>query len=472
MHPRKWYLLLTLVLLGLILNLTACGPFLGHIKQDDPNRERFFALALPLTGPHAQIALKIRQGARSAEQELLKHGVKVKLVIIDTGKKDWIQKVAALPETCVVVGGPLDLTSYKNAKKAHLLERKTFFAFLNNLEANDEGRLAFRFFPSAQDQIESLIGFASGPLKIRAFGAFYPSDSYSLRMVNLFEAEAKRKNLPVYKATYNASMPSSWSQSAKSLVNPVSSGEGSSKVLPRTTFEGVFLPGSWKHLDNIITSFMRNGESRLVLLGTILWEQSIANRAPSTPQRFELAMFPGAWNNQIKLPPQAGPNNFWVSLGYDFVRFASNMGLVKQLSPIEVVERANRSSKVIRSLAPISWDQRGIAKQRLFIYRVSTQGMVKIDPEFFNQLRNTRKANAALTFQSEPQGSSEVGAPSSGSLGDLEETPSLESPKPELPKADKRLTPQIPSNSPALSTVPQSSHKLRLPTARTAPVEP
>ena len=455
-----WAILLPLI----FLSLAGCAQLGFRPGREDLNKDRQIALVLPLTGPHATLAQKIVQGAKCAHQEEAGRGVKVQLVVLDTTKKDWLKRLAALPRNCAVVGGPLDQTAYKNLKHSNLLNDRVFYPFLSHLDGHDEGVLAYRFFPSANDQVESIVDFAQKQLKITSFGAFYPNDNYSQRMVKAFEQTLNRRHLPLKKASYDAQMPGTWAQSAKTLFNPTN-GEYGAPTIPTTSFEAVFLPASWKHLDQLVGSFMASGEDRLVLMGTLVWEQSLAGRTVNRPQRFELAIFPGAWNNQVVLPAAAGKNDFWVSLGYDFVKFASHLNLDAKPSNIEIVDRSNYAAKFVRSLAPISFDETGQLHQKLYIYRLSANGMVRVDPKFFDQLRKTRKANAAMRYQNvNPQTSSTVleGAPSSGSIGEVGLTPSSNTPKLATPKKAKTTTTGI------LGTVPQSSHKLRLPTAKPA----
>lgn len=46
----------------------------------------------------------------------------------------------------------------------------------------------------------------------------------------------------------------------------------------------------------LTTSLMYNGEDRLVLLGTTLWEQGLDGKTVAEPDRYALAVFPAAWD--------------------------------------------------------------------------------------------------------------------------------------------------------------------------------
>ena len=431
--------------------LCACEPLIGR-KSDQLAREPSVALALPASGPYATFASRILQGARLAVQELERNGIKVRLALVDTQSKDWTSRLTALPESFKIVGGPLDLASYNTLKSSGLLAKYRVFAFLNNLSGNDEGRLAWRFFPSPADQVYALLNFATNQLGIRSFGVFAPTDTYSTKMVALFEDAVRKRNLSLRKALYTGQ--ANLAEQVKPLLNPISQGEGSTATpVPQTAFEAVFLPASWRALDGLLSSFMYHGEDRLVLLGTMLWEQSLQGKRLAQPSRYELAVFPGAWNAQARVSALAGQNpDFWLALGYDFVKFAVNLGNVQQLSPLELKDRANRAASILRIVAPMSWDGQGHAHQKLVIYRASAQGVAPMDVQLFNQMRAQRKQNAALRMQS------------SNAEEETKLPPEPEEPKPEVTGEVQPVSApaQLPSQSP--NTVPQSSHKLRLPT--------
>ncbi|MBO4369339.1 MAG: hypothetical protein J5803_04495 [Desulfovibrio sp.] len=445
-------------LLLVCLMLTACQDlFQQKRKHGHDARNHSVVFLLPASGAHAGIASKIIQGAQAAKKELEASGALVELALIDTNKPDWLTKLRALPERFTVLGGPLEPGVYNTLKQSGILEQKVLFAFLNNLNGQDEGRIAWRFFPSPQDQVEALTSFAQDKLGIRSFGAFYGNDPYSQKMVSVFEASLHRRNLPLQKVSFVGQDSASLSRQAKLLINPIEAGEGSMATpIPQTSFEAVFLPASWRQLNAIIQSFMYHGEDRLVLLGTMLWEQSLSGKRLGNPEQYELVVFPAAWNNQAQVAAlQHLGRDFWTSLGYDFLHFAMNSGIVDKATPSEITAKANRASTIVRTLAPIHWDAQGIAHQKLFLYRASVQGMTRMDVQIFNQIRAKRKEKAALRMQG---GQQETPGPQEEVLPKITPSVSEESPQPQ-PK-------------PALSTapsIPNSSYKLRLPARTTNP---
>ncbi|MCR4666625.1 MAG: hypothetical protein K5657_04940 [Desulfovibrio sp.] len=431
------------LIVSLTLALTACQMPFSPKKDKKAGDGRALALLLPTSGPHATIASKIIQGAHAARKELATEGVQIELAVIDTSAQDWLAKLQALPERFVVVGGPLQQKIYNSLRTSPVLQNKVLFAFLNNLNANDEGRIAWRFFPSPEDQVDALVSFSQDRLGIRSFGAFYPQDSYSIKMVSLFEKTVARRNLAFQKNTYQGNDVASMSRQAKVLVNPTNIGEDSlATPVPQTAFEALFLPASWRHVGNILDAFAYNGEDRLVILGTMPWEQSLSGKRLANAEKYNLCVFPSAWNTGVNVPALASfGHDFWISLGYDFVHFALNTGIHEKLSPSEVATHANRAASIVRVLAPFRWDAAGVAHQRLFIYKAAPNGIARVDTTLFMKERAERRDKSMMRMQ--------VG----GETDPLKGTPDSGDVMPEIPQKP----------APAPSTIPHSSYKLRLP---------
>ncbi|MDD4701615.1 MAG: ABC transporter substrate-binding protein [Desulfovibrio sp.] len=398
--------LLTLVLLG---SLSACKMPFGSQKSPvapppmaPPSAGACVVLALPASGPYAPIGGKVRQGAQMAQKEMAANGVTMRIEVVNTEAADWLQKLKALPPSCAVVGGPLQASNYAQARNAGGTAERVFFTFLPSLEQGDEGARAWRFFPSPQDQIDALINFASDGLNIRSYGAFYPADAYGARMTDLMEQSLFKRNMALQKDSYNPADPTSWSTAVAPLIN-AKIPEGSSTPVPQTAFEALFLPDSWKNMETLTTSLLYNGEDRLVLLGTTLWEQGLSGKVVTTPEKYALAVFPAAWNpTRAPRALQAPGLDFWNALGYDFARFAVSLGLTARLSSPEVTARAQRAAQMVWSMAPITWDNAGVAHQNLFIFGVSPTGMVPVNLEEFGQTHSAILQQSALRMQGLP----------------------------------------------------------------------
>ena len=215
-------------------------------------------------------------------------------------------------------------------------------------------------------------------------------------------------------------------------------------------------------MDMLTTSLLYNGEDRLVLLGTTLWEQSLSGRLLPNAEKYALAVFPGAWN-AARAPRalQAPGNDFWVALGYDFTRFSVNLGLNSRLTTPEITVRAGRAAQAIRGMAPIRWDSAGVAHQQLFIFQASPTGMTPLNMDQFQQTRTAVLQRAALRMQGLPSVDAEgnplaPGLPPAG--GQTQGMPAAQPGANVQPAATPAALP--------LSGTPQPSYKLRLPTRR------
>lgn len=437
------------LLLVAVFCLSAC-QMAGVKRTAPPPSEPQIALALPRSGPYAPIASKIIQGANLAVREMQTNGIRIKLNVINTSTGDWIAKANALPADNAVIGGPLYGSAYAAARKAGLLEKRAFFAFMPALETGDEGTRAWRFFTSRRDQIDAIVDFATDTLGIRTFGAFYPQDQYSLRMVSLFEEALREKGLTLEKGSYSSGDSTTWPTAAARLIRPTQA-EGSSTPVPNTAFEALFLPGVWKHVPQITTSLLFNGEDRLVLLGTNSWEQSLSGKSLPDADKYLLTVFPGAWDAARAPKALRTPgNDFWVALGYDFARFAATLNLSARESSQAITARV-RSLRMIWSMAPLSWDASGVAHQKLYLFQPAATGIRPLDVSDFRRVRTAVQQRAALRFQGLPA-VNEQGQPLVDGL-------------PPMPQTTPQMATPTTTVSPSIGTTPLPSYKLRLPSS-------
>lgn len=458
--------------------LTACQlpAFLsgGKSISGGISKNPCVVLALPANGPYAPFAQKIIKGADMAKQELAANGINLTLENVNTEAPDWIKTLDALPQVCAVVGGPLQNNAYVQARKSGALERRVFFSFVPTIQEGDEGSRAWRFFPSPQDQIDTLVKFVADDLNIHTFASFYPQDSYGPRMTDLLEKKLSTRHIPLQKAFYNPAAPASWSGAIKPLINPVYAGSRKTPI-PQTTFEALFLPDSWKRMDMISTSLMYNGEDRLALLGTTLWEQGLSGKQVPKAQRYALAIFPGAYSkDRAPKKIQEQGNDFWIALGYDFINFAVNTGIASRLESVDINGRANSAAGSIRAMAPINWDSAGHAHQNLYLFQIGPNGAVPLNIDQYKQSRTAILEQAALRMQgarqeaaqSEPdldavpvsQEMTSSGINQEAALPP-EESPAITTPESVTPV---HSAPVIPQNQ-IMRSSPQPSYKLHLP---------
>lgn len=355
-------------------------------------------LALP-TGPYAPIAARIQNGANAAQKELAAAGVAVEIKTINTDTPDWLTQLAALPPTCTIVGGPLHAPAYTAAKAA--VHQRALFTFLPQLGNGEEGRVAWRFFPSPLDQINSLLRFTKQDLGITSYGAFYPGDAYGARMTGLFDQAVKLNGGTVTSVSYPPADMSAWTKQAGQLLSP----RMVNKVpISGATFEAVFLPDSWKNMEMITTSLFYHGDDRQVLMGTTLWEQGLSGQSALGTFKYELAIFPGAWNPTTTPTAlqNAGGVDFWTALGYDFIRFGSAMGITAPASPEAITASAQHAQFMTWAMAPIQWNMQGIASQHLFLFTPTATGFAPLDVEAFKE----RRAQALARFENRSRAAS------------------------------------------------------------------
>lgn len=381
--------------------LAACQPFLGSRGKQEVTQVKnpCVVLALPASGPYAPIAAKIKQGAEAARADLKKNGITVDIKNINTESANWLAQLEALPPICAVVGGPLQDKKYVEARKTANLDQRVFFSFLPTLAQGDEGVKAWRFFPGQQDQIDAIVNFAIDQMGIRAYGSFYPSDAYGQRITAMLEKTLAKKHIPLEKASYNPAAPATWANSAKVLIKPHVGSDGKT-IVPGTAFEALFVPDSWKRMDSISNSLRANGEDRLVLLGSTLWEQGLSGKQPIKAGLYDLAVFPVAWNRaNAPAAMKKGNYNFWTALGFDFINFAGYMGLAARPDAGAVAALAQKTAPMLKALAPMSWDNKGIGHQRMFLYQPTPAGITPLNINKFKQAKTAIAERAALRMQ-------------------------------------------------------------------------
>lgn len=362
------------------------------------------ALALPMSGPYAPFGTKIANGANAAGAELQKSGTTMNVIIVDTETPDWLDKLAQLPPQCVAVGGPLLPEPYITAKARGLTSSRAFFSFLSSLEGGDEGSIAWRFFSSPDDQVAAVLRFTR-QLGINSYGVLSPNEAYGQRMTDLFVTTARSPEFggsQVSVTTYPPGDSSSWPSVMKQFVG----GHMVGKVpVASASFQATFIPDSWKNMELLVPYLFYQGEDRLVLMGTALWEQGLSNRERVNVTNLDLVIFPSVWNSRTPSPAAVslinalslagkGTPDFWEGTGFDFVRFASAMNLPPNWSAQEVNRRVLVAQNMDWSMAPISWTN-GRAAQQLFVFRPTETGPELVDLKSFADRLATIRARHA-----------------------------------------------------------------------------
>lgn len=354
-----------------------------------PVSGRTLVLALPLSGKLGSISKKILQGAEEARAEFAAAGHTVNVVKLDTQDPSWMDKLASFPPQASIVGGPLLMDVFAAANARGLTRTRVFFAFLGSLgDADEEGRIAWRFFPSSEDQLSALFK-ATGMLGITEYAILMPSnDAYAARMADRFTARAEAAGGRVVKrAEYPKDNPEEWNKFIGGFL-------GTSKKAghaPAVAHRAIFLPDSWRNMELIVPNLFYFLESRQLLLGTSLWEQGLSGQDRVAAHYYNLALFPGAWDKSATLSPTAArlqaacardgreDPDFWTGLGYDFVRFGAILDIPQGWTAQSVNAALSGLSGMAWSMAPIHWSPQGRASQSLFLFTPQQQGFGPAD---------------------------------------------------------------------------------------------
>lgn len=351
-----------------------------------------YALVLPMSGPYSSISWNIVKGANIAQEELISGGVDVEVIIINSEAVDWLEKLKQLPQKCIIIGGPLQAEIYAVIRERNILSNKIFFTFLPSIGEGDEGITAWRFFSSPEDQILALLRF-SHKLDITTCGVLYPEDGYGRKMTELFVKLAEQSGISVMTTGYNPRDTSNWS---KLLANVTKTRMIGKVPVPSTPFQAVFLPDSWKNIEVLLPYLFFQGEDRLVLMGTNLWEQGLSHVEKNFIRNMDLAIFPGSWNKSTPnataamlierfiMDNQEEPD-FWVGLGYDFIRFSSALNIHEvNWQASQVNKSIEKAQQMDWSIAPIYWEK-GKAQQKLFLFYPTSSGSKLLNTSLFKK---------------------------------------------------------------------------------------
>ena len=348
-----------------------------------------YALALPLSGSYSALGNKIALGAKAAQAELNSRGIRTELYILDTDRADWVSRLNSLPPQCVTVGGPMLPAAFEQAKAAQAVRQRAFFTFLSSLGEGEEGHTAWRFFTSSADQVRTMIDFA-GRAGVHRFATLYPEDSFGRRMSTLFLQMAPAGG-GITSRSYPKGNVSEWNAVTAKFVGSYMIGKVPASS---ASFEGVFLPDSWNNAALIIPCLFFNGEDRLLIMGTSLWEQGLPSGARLDASNLSLVVFPGAWNDTNPTPAARNLNallagqgeaDLWTGLGYDFVRFAAALHLAPGWTPDRVNNLLRVAQQISWSMAPMVWNGSGKASRQLYVLNPTRDGAQQVTPQEMSQ---------------------------------------------------------------------------------------
>ena len=349
------------------------------------------ALALPLTGPYGKVGVKILRGAGLAQWRLAQDGTDVDIRVINTEAPGWDKRLAQLPGHYSVVGGPLRVSAFKRLYQtapagSRVLDDRAFFTFLASLGDLQEGRDAWRFFTSRNDEVRSLVRLAVDELGIKDLAILYPEEKFGRTMAQTFYREAAPLGGRIRgMQSYPPRNLKKWGKSvAKLLKVPSNFSEVKDDPLDPPDFGAVFLPDGWSQAQTLLPNFFFYEGDQLVFLGPGLWSRALDGAKGIDEHYYRLAVCPGAWWEdsdggralQSALADEGlGQADFWVALGYDFIRFSGKLGtLPSDWDPELVNKRITTAQAFDFSMAPLTWDGHGVASQDLFLFSPVSNG--------------------------------------------------------------------------------------------------
>ena len=418
-------------------------------------------LLLPLDGGYGDLGWKIVRGVDIAQWRLSKQGRSVRLRVINTQDAGWLERLDRLSATYSLVGGPIRESSWQKIYRAELYKDLAFFTFRSGLQQGTEGEDAYRFFPGRKDQVRALLQMARENLDLSSFGVLYPESDFGRSMARSFwnatvQEDCEFNALDYYSPQQIVSYEDKvadylhvpeeyqeWEKQGKAARNATNATQNATRI-PKPDFEAVFIPDSFSRARILIPQFFYFNQPDLVFLGPALWGQEIKRISGLDTRYFNLTLLASPWwqknpAREMKVLRHAleqtvqEPPDFWVGLGYDFLRFAVKLAPEAMVSENpDLASRLSHASDLQWTLAPLSWDEQGRARQDLFVLRPVADGVDRVRPEKLrDRLEKAREmkrewrertwgnatANATV---GEPNGTSYFGE--SGSEGDRNAT--------------------------------------------------
>ncbi|MFW6414757.1 MAG: hypothetical protein ACOCZ2_00440 [Thermodesulfobacteriota bacterium] len=367
------------------------------------------ALLLPLEGSYQELSWKILQGLDIANWQFTRMEMDVKLTIINTSNSGWKEQLNNLPNEYELVGGPLRKSVWQEIFEDEIHEERTFFTFQSDLNPGKEGESAYRFFPGLKDQVRPLVNYLNKDLDIENFAILYPQSDYGVKRAKIFNKQVAGCNATLTGLSgYTSGSRSGLKDVVAEMLNVPEGYEdkeygeknpenATSMERPDPDFKAVFIPDNFNKARLLIPEFFYFGEDRLIFLGPILWSQQIKEIDKLEYGYFNLALMPGGWdpyrkNRAVRFLKQGlretaqGDADFWVALGYDFLRFAHSLRLHSSTWPPEDMnKRLSRVENFTWSMAPMRWDEKGRAEQDLFLFKPRSRGLFPLDKIGFRE---------------------------------------------------------------------------------------
>ncbi len=375
---------------------------MSNMQETFSNISGNLVLALPLSGPFEDFGWRILTGAKAAQKEAAAVGSNIMLTVINTEAENWIAQLDKLPEETAFLGGPVRGSKLKAMHEHGVTKKFPSFTFLSRTRYGVEGKDSWRFFPGTQDEARLLLQFAAGELGINTFGVLYPNEPYGRRYVGVIKKQSDQWLARVTTTrAYNPKEITTWAGEVAKILNAQSQ-ERSSKKQPNTAFKALFIPDGWDQAKILVPALFLYNKPDLLVLGPSIWGQAIAKDKNIEVQYFRRTVFPASWwddnpeQSAIALKKIMAEENkkadFWVALGYDFVRFASLLPLPEpdwQAQDVNVMLTGAKNFPW--SIAPLHWDKDGQAYQNLFLMQPGSEGVIPLDREKLARLMERRR---------------------------------------------------------------------------------
>ncbi|HAS89276.1 MAG TPA: hypothetical protein DCS48_08220 [Desulfovibrio sp.] len=421
--PMSWRTMSGIIQNGQIADKTLFTGILSKLEGQYGIPRVGIALVLPISGRFQDYGWKIVRGAGAAQWEMTKAGLDVDVQVINTESPDWLERLQNLPPWYTTIGGPISVKAFKQLEQSGTYADKVTFSFLAKPGNLEEGRQAWRFFSSPEDQIRSTLDLAVKDLGITKLAVLYPQEKFGRQMSKkFFDMAAMRGAKITGMESYPPRDFPKWGKVVGRLVRAPqkkaqneAKGLGEDAPLPETDFGAVFIPDTWHQAQLMIPHFFFHEADTLVFLGPELWSQALNSARDVEARNLRLTVAPGAWwpasdsaarLKEVMNREGLGAPDFWVALGYDFIKFAGKLGTFNEGWTAETVNaRINEAQQMDFSLAPISWNAEGQASQKLYLFRPEQNGKTRIDAELVSNTLAKAKAKreARVTAWEEKQ---------------------------------------------------------------------
>ncbi len=412
------------------------------------------ALLVPRTGA-VKVVSSLIDGAKlgASSQASTRNPAQIRVIYTDG---TWLEQLGQLPEN-TVIGGLFSDGTYAQMKAAGILDKRVVFAFRSKLPAGDEGTRAWRFFHSMDDQVTACANFVADSLGVNSVASFGPNDAYSNAYLALLDKNLAGRGITLQRIVAEGDS-AQWGELLKPVINPQTN-EATGTLLPQTPFKAVFLTDTWRRLTAVHTAFASNGEDRLYMIGTTLWDDANV-RGNQEAARYALVAWPSAFlrNSAPASLANTSFGNFWGALGYDFARFAARLAITGRPSSQEVTNAARTTSSMTFAMAPVSYNRQGIASQKLFMVQAGAGGSILADPATMKDAREA--AVQAVEMRGLPQDPSLDGT--TPAEADMNQNGA-----PAPAAAGQQAAPAVQprSTEPIMRSAPNSSYRLSLPGA-------